>query len=97
MLAYLAKVRAEYAEKLRLEQEEAERCRREGPPLDRAIKRWFAMLTPDQQRQRFYLTDLCTKFGTRPAEMGLALRRLGWMRKREWTTASNRRYWVMTE
>jgi len=94
MRAYIAMLRAEAAEKNRIAQEEALRLKREGSPLDRAIRRWFASLTPEQQRQRFYLTILCAKFGVIPRDMGEALRRLGWERKREETTASSRRYWV---
>ena len=62
--------------------------------LQTAITQWYESLSPTVRQQRFYMTDLCAIFNAQPEEIGQVLRKLGWSRKREWTTASNRRYWV---
>ncbi len=69
--------------------------------LEIQIKRWWVNLSPVMQQRRFQIFEVAAQckgqYRDRPAlrEIANALRALGWVETRDWTTLGrNRRLWI---
>ncbi len=108
MQSYLDKLRAAAdAERERHEQSKVSRTKTDSrvvcdKPLTQQIEELMRSLPP-AERQRLwtmaeFVARLSGRYSTRPhaAQVGEALRALGWHQRRVWTTSgAGRRYWVM--
>lgn len=72
----------------------AERAYKERPLEDKILD-WYAALPPQQRRAYYTMDDLVLLFNAAPSRIGMALHRLGWLRRRCWHgDGSYARFWV---
>lgn len=79
----------------------ASACATSAKPLTDQITEFMRSLPPSQREREWPISDLVCRLHGRyrsrphPADVGQALRALGWSRRRDWTNAGGgRRVWI---